>query len=574
VRSRTAAVTTLAVLFGLAPAARAGDPIMPLSQVRAGMKCKAYTVVRGFDITSFDAEVVDIVDNRPYAPSILVRVSGPAVDDGGIAAGFSGSPVYCKDDQGTDRVAGAIAAVVGDFGNKLGVATGIEEILGESPDPPSSRARRARPYPKVVGGRRTHDAAGPLTVAGLSAPLERAIARTAARGNRRVFASPPLSAAQAPGAPPLRPGSSVSAGLSSGDLWIGGIGTVAYTDGNAAWLFGHPFEAVGRRSLLLQDAYVYTVVPNPNPEIGGYKLATPTRDIGTVTNDALAAVVGRTGSLPPTTEVVVNARDLDRGVTERTNVSVADESGVDLPAGISPLSFVAPLTVADASVRVLRSVPARQTGSACHRIDLAAQAEPLRFCNRYVTVFGGGVGGSIADDLAQAIALIDDVDFTPLRIDRVETALDAQRGAKQAFMLGATLPRRVRRGSTVTVSLRARLVRGPVRRFTFRLRIPRSLPLGVQELRLGGTDTDDGSELGGSLEDIVILDGGSGSDEAPEEGPIRTLAELRDRVAALERYDGIRARFGSDDEDQTFRVFRDPSTRIGGRLTLRVRVVR
>ena len=569
-RLRTAAATTLAVLLGLAPAARAGDPIMPLAQVKPGMKCKAYTVVRGYDITSFDAEVVDVIDNRPYAPSILVRVSGPAVDDGGIAAGFSGSPVYCKDDQGTDRVAGAIAAVVGDFGNKLGVATGIEEILGEAADPPGSRARA---YPPLVRGRRTHDAAGPLTVAGLSSPLQRAIARTTTtRGARRVFTSPTLSAAQAPSAPPLRPGSSVSAGLSSGDLWIGGVGTVAYTDGDAAWLFGHPFEAVGRRSLLLQDAYVYTVVPNPNPEFGGYKLATPTRDIGRITNDALAAVVGRTGALPPTTEVVVNAHDRNRGQTERTDLSVADESQVDLPAGVSPLSFVGPLAVADASVRVLRSIPARQTGSACHRIDLAGQSEPLRFCNRYVATLGGGVGGSIADDLAQAIALVDEVDFAPLAIDRVETALDVERGARQTYMLGASLPRRVRRGSTIAISIRARLVRGPVRRFSFRLRVPRSLPRGSQELRLGGTDTDEGGELGGALEDIIVLDGG---DESPAEGegPIRTLDELRARVASLGRYDGIRARFAEDEEERTYRVFRDPGVRIGGRLTLRVRVV-
>ena len=41
------------------------------------------------------------------------------------------------------------------------------------------------------------------------------------------------------------------------------MGTVTYVDGDTVWAFGHPLDGAGRRSLLLQDAYVYTVVNNP-----------------------------------------------------------------------------------------------------------------------------------------------------------------------------------------------------------------------------------------------------------------------------------------------------------------------
>ena len=558
-RLRTALGLFAVLLLGIAPSAHAGDPIMPLSQVKPGMKCTGYTVIRGTEITTFDVEVIDVFEQRPYAPSILVRVSGPAVADGGVAAGFSGSPIYCKDGNGVARNAGALAEVVGDYGNDLALATSIEEILSEPVFPPSAQQSRLRRAAATKVPPR------PLTVAGLSGPVERALVATSRRGPRPIIAAPKAPGLAGP-FEPLRPGSAVSVGLSSGDIWLGGIGTVAYVDGASTWVFAHPFEAVGRRSLLLQEAYVHTVVGNPDPALGSYKLAAPGRDIGTVTNDALAAVVGQMGVLPRTTDLLVTARDPDGGRTEQTTVEVADEAGVDQPSGFSPLGFVGPLTVADASARILRSVPARESGTMCMRITLLGISDPLRVCNRYVTQFGGGAGGSMADDMAQAIALIDSAEYAPLSVERVEADLEMLRGARQAYMLGATMPRSVRAGSVVSVSLRTRMVRGPLRRFTFRLRIPRSLAPGPHSLTLSGPNADEAGELGGELGDIVILE-----DEEDEQLPARSLAELQDQVAAIRRWDGVVARFGGRGGTRV-RAFIDPLIRIGGDLKLRLRV--
>src|SRR3712207_4032288 len=97
-RARIAAVTAAALLLP-ATAARAGDPIMPLGEVRSGMQCTAYSVVRGTDVAPFAIEVIDVVDDRASGtgPRILVRASGPAVDETGLGPGFSGSPIYCPD---------------------------------------------------------------------------------------------------------------------------------------------------------------------------------------------------------------------------------------------------------------------------------------------------------------------------------------------------------------------------------------------------------------------------------------------------------------------------------------------
>jgi hypothetical protein len=347
------------------------------------------------------------------------------------------------------------------------------------------------------------------------------------------------------------------------------VGTVAYVDGSTAWLFGHPFEGVGRRSLLLQSAYVYTVVGNPDPALGSYKLAAPGADIGTVTNDGLAAVVGQMGALPQTTDVRVTARDPDGARSDQTQVQVADESAVDLSAGYSPLSLVAPLAVSDASARILRSVPSRETGSMCVRITLAGQTEPLRVCNRYVTQLPGGVGGGMADDLANAILAIDDAEYAPLSVERLDAELDLRRGARQAYMLGASLPRTVRRGGLASVSLRARMLRGPIKRFAFKLRIPHSLAPGEHVLTLSGPNADESGEIGGEVGDIVIFDGSDEGDGAPA----RSFDELKSQIGQISRWDGVVARFSGAGGARA-RAYLDPDVRIGGTIKLRLRVSR
>ena len=68
------------------------------------------------------------------------------------------------------------------------------------------------------------------------------------------------------------------------------------------WSFGHELDTVGRRNLLLQDAYVYRVIETRTraPRTRRpYKLAASAHDVGTVSNDAPTAVVGRLA--PPAT---------------------------------------------------------------------------------------------------------------------------------------------------------------------------------------------------------------------------------------------------------------------------------
>ena len=184
------AVAALATAGPAAPAGAAGDPVMPLNEVQRGLECTAYSVVQGTAIDSFQAKVIEVVDDPGGGGArILVEVSGPAIDRTGVGPGFSGSPIYCG-----GRVIGAISETIGEYGGKTVLATPIEQILGESPDPP---AEAAKPLPRALAASRRTIAA-PLSVSGLSPALGRALAAAARKQGRIVLAAPGRTEAALP----------------------------------------------------------------------------------------------------------------------------------------------------------------------------------------------------------------------------------------------------------------------------------------------------------------------------------------------------------------------------------------
>ena len=573
-RSLLAAVTASALLIP-ATAAGAADPVMPLAEVRSGMQCTGYSVVRGTDVAAFSIEVIDVVDDRAsgVGPRILVRASGPAVDETGIGPGFSGSPIYCPDGQGVQRNIGAISEGIGEYGGKVVLATPIEAILGSPVDAP-----QARPARSTLA--RAEPLAAPLTVTGLSPRLGNALQRAAAKRGRLVFAAPagPLGSF----APQqLRPGSAFGVGYASGDISASAIGTVTYTDADRVWGFGHPLDGVGARALLLQDAYVFRVINNPvaiAESAGTYKYAAAGHDVGTLTNDALDAVVGRVGGLPPTIPVRAVATDLDTGAQRTVVTNVADESAVDQPTGGSILSFLAPLAITQAAGTVLGGSPARLTGRACFAISFREAPKPVRFCNRYVTdvpdALGAGnlVAGSASTDLLEALTLVDTFKAGEVHVTGVEGDVKMERGQRQAFLRGVRLPRRGRAGKKVTATLALRHVRGGIERREVRLRLPSHLRPGKRRIVFTGADVDLG---GGDLFDLFDFDLGAGS-PGGDLGP-PSVKRLLARIDGVQRYDGLSARRPSgdpEDSDPGEPSYRDPKLRISGSARATIRIIK
>ncbi len=542
-----------------------GGPIMPLSQVRAGMDCTGETVIRGTAISTFGVHVDGVVDDPSQGARILVGVSGPAVAGTGIAEGFSGSPVYCPDAAGTMLNAGAISATVGDFGNASGLVTPIQLMLGEPVRPPSDAPRftgRARP------------AVGPLEISGLSSALLNVLQQAGERVGRTVVAASGDGPASFP-MQPLIPGASVAVSYSTGSVPSGAIGTVTYRDGRTVYAFGHELDGAGRRSLMLQDAYVTTVIGNPNGS--SYKFAAPGHTEGTLTGDTPNAVIGVVGAPPREVPVDVTAVDLDSGHRLSLRSEVADETDIGLPSGSSLVDLISPLEAGQAATEIFDGPPAAESGRMCVEVSLRESRTPLRFCNRYVGIGAAGdmgevppeLASGVAGDLTSAFGVLESEQFASLHVTRVSAQIQARRGLREASIVSAAGPRSARPGQSVTIRLRVSRYRSGIGTVSFRLRIParahHRVVVSVHGPPPPGPQS--ANDLIGGLVDVLTVSAGGGAD------PPSSIAQLRHQFDSIPPYDGLIARISGH---RPIHAYRDPALLIAGsaKLTIKLRAHR
>ena len=92
------------ILLSQAPAPAV--ELAPVSELARGMRGYGLTVVEGTRIDTFGVEILGVERNSklPGRDVILVRLSGLGLEETGLVAGMSGSPVYVE-----GRLVGAVA---------------------------------------------------------------------------------------------------------------------------------------------------------------------------------------------------------------------------------------------------------------------------------------------------------------------------------------------------------------------------------------------------------------------------------------------------------------------------------
>ncbi len=340
------AALTLALLTGTlltAPATVAAEPctnkpeIIRSDDLLPGMLGTGYTVVRGREPASFDVEILGVQDDgiAPDVDFVLVKVSGPVIDmTGGIAAGFSGSPVYID-----GKLAGAIAYGFFAADQTIGGMTPAEAMLQilDYPGGPTSAARAASVSELTEASsvrlsstlrRRAARAAGesvsafpsdaeqlrvPLGVSGLNARSMKKLRKFIRRADLPFlpYRSAAASGSGTGGGGPLERGDAVAAALSMGDLTMAGVGTATAVCGDLLVGFGHPFFWEGATQMGMNAADVVTVIKDPSNLIGGFKVANVAELRGTIDQDRLAGVRGLRGVLPQTVPVTSDVRNPD-----------------------------------------------------------------------------------------------------------------------------------------------------------------------------------------------------------------------------------------------------------------------
>ncbi len=515
-RSILAAGAVGAVALAIAPPAMsAGDPILPLSDVRAGMVGEARTVLTGSTIERFPVRVLDVLDlsDDPGGTLILARAEGSLIAPTGIAEGMSGSPVYVTGSDGTPRVIGAIAFGTGDDDELIVGITPIEKMISAAriqgtpitarhASHPSGRASRPlvlvegrRAAVRVESRHRGVRALYPLRrwmVAGASpatfGPLAR---RLRAQGIRATAVPRAISRPEAP----LVPGASMTALLSAGDLAVGAIGTVTYVDGRTVLGWGHPFLGAGRSRFLLAGGHVLQTIPAPLSGVS-YKLATPTALRGMIVGDRTDGLVARIGGVAGVT-VVSRAVDRDRG-TDVTSRSIVAPDRRFIP-------LLATIIQAQPALAVRDGISG---GTLRLRITLRSRSlsRPLTYSNAYAAA--GDVISLASVELPRLTTILaqNGVRAIPLSsISVTQTLEDEVRAAR--IQSARIVPRRVRAGQRAVLELTLARWRGAVRRVRRPITIPAHLPPGPVALRVvpngrGGFDPAPAA-LDGELDDAA-----------------------------------------------------------------------
>ncbi len=393
--------------------------ILPLKDVRAGMKGVGRTVFSGTTIEDFQVDVLGVLENMgPKQSLILGRLTGGPLEKTGVMQGMSGSPVYID-----GKLVGAVAMAFQFAKEPIAGIRPIEEMLAVSPvRRPEVRASlfdkslTAR-LPKLdASPDRPVEIATPLALSGFTqgtveafGPSLKAIGLEPRQGISAGRAAKPL-----PPKPP-EPGSMISLQLVNGDMAVGADGTVTMVDGNRVWAFGHRFLSVGETELPFTNASVITLLANLNTSA---KISASGTFLGTITGDYNAAVSGELGRSAKMAQVRIALKGAERSAQYRMEM-VQDKI-------LSPLLLqMMTYSVLDGSERTLGTSSVRISGN----VKFEGVTEPVAINNVYSGDFNTPMVASLGAALPVAFALQNTLE--PMRVQAVDLTVEASPDKRQ-----------------------------------------------------------------------------------------------------------------------------------------------
>ncbi len=332
----------LVACFSFLRGAQMAAQILPVDQIKAGMKGKGRTVFSGNKIEEFNVEILGILRNwQPKKDLILARLDGGPLERTGVMEGMSGSPVYID-----GKLIGAISYSIAAFSkDALSGITPIEEMLKiEERELPKFSFSTSIPVKKhmtlddlfeiqkeyfnansasVVQGQTLTPLSIPLVFSGFSPKV---LEKAAPFFTRIGFA--PISAGLSGQALNkvsyqdlrLRGGDAVGAQLISGDMEMTAVGTVTYVEGDKVLAFGHPLYNLGGVDFIMTKAKVLTVVPSLQTSS---KLAVTDIPVGRFTQDRNAGIFGELGKSPKL--IPINIRLLNDQNEKTYTVNVVED---------------------------------------------------------------------------------------------------------------------------------------------------------------------------------------------------------------------------------------------------------
>lgn len=289
--------------------------IMKLSEIRTGMEGEGKTIFKGSNIETFKFKVLGILDKFVSDKNLIIaELFAPELNEGGVIAGMSGSPVYIN-----GKLIGSVSYGLSNFSKKpIAGITPIEDILKISAyggpvanveisdikiDFSKENVKRvAEAIQNELVSRMNFSPARNLTpiklfasssgfcpqavhfLQGIFVPLQNL--SIGAEVDKKKLSAEMFT---------VRPADAVSIPLIRGDASYAATGTVTHVDGKKVYVFGHPFFNLGTVEFPLHRAEVISVVPSYE---SSFMLATTRNMVGTVHQDRFSGVLAELGKTP------------------------------------------------------------------------------------------------------------------------------------------------------------------------------------------------------------------------------------------------------------------------------------
>ena len=342
---------------------------MPLSELKPGMQGYGLTVFQGNKIERFDVTVIGVVKKvLSGRDAVMVRLSGPLMGKNTVIRGMSGSPVYIKgklvgavsygfdfsrepivgltpitdmlDALTPDKRIGNDDSAHGRIGFRSLPSLGGESGIYQSSNDSESKGGLSGGFTTTSGGgTRMIPLIAPISLSGFSNGAQEYLAEHFKNFGMSVsagtagaidesLADDEKSGGSSDGgkessSDTIKPGGAVSVLLVTGDFSASATGTATTTFGGNVLAFGHPFMQAGPVDFPMATAYIHQVLPNLAVS---FKVASPVKIVGSVTNDrpwAIGGELGRQSKMIPATYTVT---DRTRGVKKTFHLNVINHA--------------------------------------------------------------------------------------------------------------------------------------------------------------------------------------------------------------------------------------------------------
>ncbi len=438
-------------------AAAANVPLMPVRDLRVGMQGIGKTVISGDTIEDFNVEILGVTGNEATGYNIFVRLYGDLIEKtGGVAQGMSGSPVYVD-----GRLVGAVA-----FGKTFNdphycFLTPIGKMLPLLDEP------RDIPVDWIPKG--TALMAGGFTEYG----LEYLQQKLAPFGLTAIGAGGVGASSEKP----LEPGSSVGVALMQGDMNLGALGTVTWTDDSGKLLaFGHAFMQRGSSNFFMNKVWVLGVVPNLQ---SSYKVGNLGEPIGSFTQDRASGIGGAIGKQPGSIPMFVTVNDSSRGQANSMRVRLVEDEQL-VPS------------IVDAAVvnTVSKTVDRNGGGTAKLHFTITgvdSKKEMLTIDRENMYYSNDSLLKNLDAELTEAITILMQNKFEPVQIYGINVEAEVSDAVQVAEIFSVHAAKtKVKPGDKVAIDVTMKPYRGEEFTKTVQFKVPKDHPGGKLALNVRG----------------------------------------------------------------------------------------